>query len=180
LIRQHETVEIASSIMAGEGLPSTTMLRAAGQVVAGAPLRTMTGMTRRRGSFIQGGSAAGRGPTRNDSAKAPYSASVFEHGRTDTPLMQSMTSTAGRIHVTLKLYASLTQYLPDAFRRGHAMPLEVDAAATIESLVAPLGMPPALVKLVVLNGVFVPPSQRASQRFADGDVLAIWPPVAGG
>ncbi len=50
----------------------------------------------------------------------------------------------------------------------------------IASIVAPLGMPPALVKLVVLNGVFVPPSERAVTRFADGDVLAIWPPVAGG
>jgi len=87
---------------------------------------------------------------------------------------------AGKIRVTLKLYASLTQYLPEAFRKGHAMPMEVDATATIGTIVAPLGMPPALVKLVVLNGVFVPPSERAVTRFADGDVLAIWPPVAGG
>jgi len=86
----------------------------------------------------------------------------------------------GRIHVTLKLYASLTQYLPEAFRRSHALPMEVDPTATIDSIVAPLGMPAALVKLVVLNGVFVPPSQRATKRFVDGDVLAIWPPVAGG
>jgi sulfur carrier protein ThiS len=87
---------------------------------------------------------------------------------------------AGRIRVTLKLYASLTQYLPEAFRRSHAMPLHVDPDATIESLVAPLGMPQGLVKLVVLNGVFVPPSSRATTRFVEGDVLAIWPPVAGG
>jgi len=87
---------------------------------------------------------------------------------------------AGRIRVTLKLYASLTPYLPEAFRKGHAMPMVVDAEATIASIVAPLGMPPALVKLVVLNGVFVPPGERAVRRFADGDVLAIWPPVAGG
>lgn len=94
--------------------------------------------------------------------------------------MHPRTAGEGKIHVTLKLYASLTQYLPEAFRKSHAMPLEVDETATIESLVAPLGMPPALVKLVVLNGVFVPPSQRATTRFAEGDVLAIWPPVAGG
>jgi sulfur carrier protein ThiS len=87
---------------------------------------------------------------------------------------------AGKIRVTLKLYASLTQYLPEAFRRDHAMSMEVDAEATIEQIIAPLGMPPALVRLVLLDGVFVPPSQRASTRFADGDVLAIWPPVAGG
>jgi sulfur carrier protein ThiS len=94
--------------------------------------------------------------------------------------MHPRTTGEGRIHVTLKLYASLTQYLPEAFRRSHAMPMEVDANATIESIVAPLGMPAALVKLVVLNGVFVPPSQRPTTRFVDGDVLAIWPPVAGG
>ena len=87
---------------------------------------------------------------------------------------------AGKVRMTLKLFASLTQYLPEAFRKSHALPLVVDADATIESLIAPLGMPPALVKLVVLNGVFVPPSQRPVTRFADGDVLAIWPPVAGG
>lgn len=89
-------------------------------------------------------------------------------------------TSTGRIHVTLKLYASLTQYLPEAFRRNHAMPMEVDADTTIDRLIAPLGLPPALVKLVVLNGVFVPPNERATRRFVEGDVLAIWPPVAGG
>ena len=98
----------------------------------------------------------------------------------DIAVMPPTNAGTGKIHMTLKLYASLTQYLPDAFRKNHAMPMEVDADATISSIVAPLGMPPALVKLVVLNGVFVPPAERAVTRFADGDVLAIWPPVAGG
>jgi sulfur carrier protein ThiS len=82
--------------------------------------------------------------------------------------------------ITLKLYASLTPYLPPDYRRDHAMPLEVDAAATIESVVAPLGIPPGLLKLVVLNGVFVHPHERPETHFTEGDVLAIWPPVAGG
>ena len=86
----------------------------------------------------------------------------------------------GEIRITLKLYASLTQFLPEAFRKSHAMPLEVDADTTIDSLLAPLGLPPTQVKLVVLNGVFVAPSKRATTHFAEGDVLAIWPPVAGG
>jgi sulfur carrier protein ThiS len=100
--------------------------------------------------------------------------------------MEQMLTTAGttagtgQVRMTLKLYASLTKYLPDAFRKKHAMPMAIDADATIETIIAPLGMPPALVKLVVLNGVFVPPSERAVTRFVDGDVLAIWPPVAGG
>lgn len=99
--------------------------------------------------------------------------------------MDQTVGTTGRdgqrqVRMTLKLYASLTKYLPETFRKNHAMPMEIDAASTIETIIAPLGMPPALVKLVVLNGVFVPPSERAVTRFVDGDVLAIWPPVAGG
>jgi sulfur carrier protein ThiS len=87
---------------------------------------------------------------------------------------------AGRILVTLKLFASLTNFLPNAYRKRREMTLEIDAGATIESIIAPLGMPPALVKLVLLNGVFVPPQERAVTRFTDGDVPAIWPPIAGG
>jgi sulfur carrier protein ThiS len=87
---------------------------------------------------------------------------------------------ADRVRITLKLFASLTTFLPDAYRKSREMPLEVDANATIDSIIAPLGMPPALVKLVLLNGVFVPPDERAATRFTDGDALAIWPPIAGG
>jgi sulfur carrier protein ThiS len=98
----------------------------------------------------------------------------------DSGVMPPVAVDAGTIRMTLKLYASLTQYLPEQFRKLHAMPMVVDKSATIEAIVAPLGMPPALVKLVVLNGVFIPPSERAARRFAEGDVLAIWPPIAGG
>ncbi len=100
--------------------------------------------------------------------------------RTDTDVVTATTAGARRVRMTLKLYASLTQYLPEAFRKNHAMPMEIDPSATIELIIASLGMPAASVKLVVLNGVFVPPSQRAVTRFAEGDVLAIWPPIAGG
>jgi sulfur carrier protein ThiS len=91
-----------------------------------------------------------------------------------------LSARTGRICITLKLFASLTTFLPEAYRKSREMPVEVDANATIESIIAPLGMPPALVKLVLLNGVFVPPDERAATRFTDGDALAIWPPIAGG
>ena len=36
------------------------------------------------------------------------------------------------------------------------------------------------LRLIVLNGESVPKSERASRRLADGDLLAIMPPLRGG
>jgi sulfur carrier protein ThiS len=87
---------------------------------------------------------------------------------------------ARTIRITLKLYATLMAFLPEANRKQHAIELTVPEHATIDTAIAPFGMPKALVFLVLVNGVFIPPSARAAHRFEDGDVLAIWPPVAGG
>jgi len=84
------------------------------------------------------------------------------------------------MRITLKLYASLAQHLPPEARSGNALPLEVANGATIAQVVGPFSLPPALVHLVLVNGVFVPPEQRTGHRLVDGDVLAIWPPIAGG
>ncbi len=82
--------------------------------------------------------------------------------------------------ITFKLYASLTEYLPPAARRDNRIEMEVAADATIAQIIEPLGMPPKLVHLVLVNGVYIPPEQRATRTFVEGDVLAIWPPIAGG
>ena len=84
------------------------------------------------------------------------------------------------MRVTLKLYATLTDYLPAGARRENLVHREVDDSATIASLIEPLGIPARLVHLVLVNGVYVPPADRASRTFHEGDVLAIWPPIAGG
>jgi sulfur carrier protein ThiS len=84
------------------------------------------------------------------------------------------------MRVTLKLYATLTDYLPAGARRDNLVQLDVDDAATIASVVEPFGLPPRLVHLVLVNGVYVPPAERAVRSLRDGDALAIWPPIAGG
>jgi len=84
------------------------------------------------------------------------------------------------MRITLKLYATLTDYLPAEARRDNQLSLDVDDASTIASVVAPFQIPPRLAHLVLVNGLFVPPEQRAARTFRDGDVLAIWPPIAGG
>ena len=82
--------------------------------------------------------------------------------------------------ITFKLYASLTQYLQPEVQRDNLMPLEVAADATINDIVAPFRMPPKLVHLVLVNGVYIYPDDRATRTLVEGDVLAIWPPIAGG
>ena len=82
--------------------------------------------------------------------------------------------------ITFKLYASLTQYLPPEAQRGNRIELDVPAEATIADIVQPYGMPPKLVHLVLVNGVYIQPDDRAMRTLVEGDVLAIWPPVAGG
>jgi sulfur carrier protein ThiS len=82
--------------------------------------------------------------------------------------------------IEFKLYASLTEYLPAAVRQDNRMPLEVAEGATIGEVIGPFGLPEKLVHLVLVNGVYVAPEQRMTHALKDGDVLAIWPPIAGG
>ena len=81
--------------------------------------------------------------------------------------------------ITFKLFATLTDYLP-ATRKYNAVELDITPQTTIIDLVERFGVPIKLVHLVLINGVYVVPSARATRTLVDGDVLAIWPPVAGG
>ena len=82
--------------------------------------------------------------------------------------------------ITLKLYATLTDYLPDEARRTNSLQLELGAGATPAGLMQGLNLPPKLCHLVLIDGVFVPPGERASRALAEGETVAIWPPIAGG
>ena len=84
------------------------------------------------------------------------------------------------MHITFKLFATLTDYLPADARRSNLVELEVADDATIVQIIAPFGLPDKLVHLVLVNGTFIPPEDRASKTLVEGDVLAIWPPIAGG
>ena len=82
--------------------------------------------------------------------------------------------------ITLKLFASLTDYLPESSRYTNIVELEVVDSATIGQIIATHQLPPKLVHLVLVNGKYIEPEKRASHCLIEGDVLAIWPPIAGG
>ncbi len=84
------------------------------------------------------------------------------------------------MQITFKLYASLGEYLPADRRRGNEMTLEVPEGSTVLGVTEPFNLPAKLVHLVLLNGRYIAPEQRATQALVEGDVLAIWPPIAGG
>lgn len=84
------------------------------------------------------------------------------------------------MQITFKLYANLTDYLPHERRAGNQMTLAVPEAATIAQVIEPFKLPMKQVHLVLINGSYVAPEDRATRALAEGDVLAIWPPIAGG
>ncbi len=79
----------------------------------------------------------------------------------------------------VKLYASLKPYLPEGTPKNEA-DIEIPRGASVQSVLDGFNMPEGLYKLVLVNGIFIYPEERASRCFVEDDVLAIWPPVAGG
>ena len=84
------------------------------------------------------------------------------------------------MNITLKLFASLTDYLPTAEKYTNQVALDITPDTTIGELVERYRLPPKQVHLVLVNGSYIAPEHRASKTLVEGDVLAIWPPIAGG
>jgi sulfur-carrier protein len=82
--------------------------------------------------------------------------------------------------VTLKLFASLADHLPPESRRSHRLELDVESGTTVLDIVRRQRIPEALCAIVLVDGAWVGRGDRATRVLTDGDVLAIWPPVAGG
>jgi molybdopterin converting factor small subunit len=82
--------------------------------------------------------------------------------------------------ITLKLFASLTDYLPEHGRTSNRVECDVAEDASVAQIIETCHLPPKMVHLVLVNGTYIEPAHRASRALNEGDVLAIWPPVAGG
>ena len=79
------------------------------------------------------------------------------------------------MRIEVHLFATLLAYVPGA-RLGEPLVMDVDAGATVADVVAGLGVPPEEVAIVMVNGVH----RDVEHVLAEGDRLALFPPIAGG
>ena len=82
--------------------------------------------------------------------------------------------------ITFKLFATLTDYLPLESRYSNVVALELAPGTRIGQVIEQYRLPEKLVHLVLINGQYIAPEKRLNQTLMEGDVLAIWPPIAGG
>jgi molybdopterin converting factor small subunit len=76
-----------------------------------------------------------------------------------------------KIHITLKLFATLAPYLPE-----NADHFQIEDGRTVEDLIKALQLPADAVKLIFVNGR----KQDNTYELKSGDRLGLFPPVGGG
>ena len=81
--------------------------------------------------------------------------------------------------ITLKLFATLSKYLPAGARRN-VLSLDVAEGARVGTVLDDLGVPRDQVHLALVDGVYVPLEELDARQLKAGETLAVWPPVAGG
>jgi molybdopterin synthase sulfur carrier subunit len=82
--------------------------------------------------------------------------------------------------ISLKLFATLTDYLPPESRGTNIVEIDIAPEAPISQIIDQYRLPPKLVHLVLVNGKYIEPEKRSTYTLVEGDVLAIWPAIAGG
>ena len=87
------------------------------------------------------------------------------------------------MRIELRLFANLRDRLPGDRRvhRGRGE-LELAAGASLQDLLDKLAIEPRLAQMVLINGDQMPRGleRRRTIQLAEGDVVAIFPPLAGG
>lgn len=77
--------------------------------------------------------------------------------------------------VEVKLYANFQEYLPGGSER-YSCTLELEEGTTIAQVLARLKIPESLPMVPLVNGIH----RKLEDPLQPGDVLSIFPPVAGG
>jgi len=79
------------------------------------------------------------------------------------------------MEIEVKLFATLREYLPKGSSR-FSCKMEIDGPIRIQDILSRLKLPEEIPKIILINGVH----GKKEQILKDGDVVSIFPPVAGG
>jgi molybdopterin synthase sulfur carrier subunit len=79
------------------------------------------------------------------------------------------------VRIEVQLFATLAAFLPPDSREGAAT-LEIPDRSTLRDLIERLHLPPDLERVTLVNGGDAEPERLLSP----GDVVAVFPPLAGG
>jgi molybdopterin converting factor small subunit len=81
--------------------------------------------------------------------------------------------------ITLKLFSILEKHLPPGAVRNQAQ-IEIRDGASVGDVLADHGVALPLCQIILVNGVYSRPADVDGVILNENDVLAVWPPVAGG
>lgn len=80
-----------------------------------------------------------------------------------------------RMKAEVKLFANFGEYLPPGSDK-YACRLDLDEGTTINQVLERLKIPTSIPMILLVNGIH----KKAEDVLQPGDVLSIFPPVAGG
>jgi sulfur carrier protein len=79
------------------------------------------------------------------------------------------------MEIEVKLFATLRDYLPKGSTRFSCR-MEIDGKTQVQDILEKLKIPEEFPKIILVNGVH----GKKEQVLKEGDVLSVFPPVAGG
>ncbi|HXX36115.1 MAG TPA: MoaD/ThiS family protein [Thermodesulfobacteriota bacterium] len=79
------------------------------------------------------------------------------------------------MEIEVKLFATLRDYLPKGSSR-FSCKMEIEGSTRVRDILSRLKIPEQIPKIILINGVH----GKKEQTLKEGDVLSVFPPVAGG
>ncbi|UCD87583.1 MAG: MoaD/ThiS family protein [Desulfobacterales bacterium] len=78
--------------------------------------------------------------------------------------------------IEVKVFSSLCHYIPKSERRLDRHKWDIDEGATVQQVLKMVGLPDDEVRVLLINGR----NAKRENVLKEGDVLHVFPPMAGG